>query len=202
MKCAGIAEITDIKGFTLNECLITIAISAVLITQITPGFFDFIEKQKSRMSIRQMASELTIARSTAMSRSATVTLCGWNELTQRCTVNWNGQRTLFVDVDEDGRLDPKDIRVKTWPPMPEDSQIKTRFFGGRQHFQVRPNGLTRASNGSILYCPPSGNPEHAEQIIISLTGRIRFARDTDNDGIAEGTDGKALICPKPQDSFP
>ncbi len=103
---------------------------------------------------------------------------------------------MFVDADEDGRLDSKDNEIRWWPAMPEGSRVTAKFFGTRSQFSVTARGMARARNGTVLYCPPSGDPRHAGQIIVSLTGRTRLARDTDKNGIPEDSGGRDLVCVK------
>jgi len=58
---------------------------------------------------------------------------------------------------------------------------------------MSPNGYTRYQNGTFTYCPKEGL-KYARAIILNAAGRMRYSKDSDNDGINEGADGKPLRC--------
>lgn len=59
---------------------------------------------------------------------------------------------------------------------------------------MTPRGTTNYQNGNFSFCPSNKNPALARQIIVSATGRTRYARDLDGDGIVENSKGQPLHC--------
>ena len=181
-------------GITLIESLIAITIISLLAVQSAPDFKNFLEKQEVIASTHQLTSALRLTRHAAVNYNFMATLCPWDKQSARCVRNWQRETMIFIDRNNDYKLDTSDQIVRQLPALPNGSQVQFRSFGNRPYLQMRPNGMTNYQNGHILYCPPSGNPKYAHQIIIGPTGRLRLARDSDGDGISEDSQGRPLAC--------
>ena len=81
------------------------------------------------------------------------------------------------------------------PRLGEGERFYWRSFRNRSYLMIRPSGLTDWQNGNFLYCPESGDPRLARQIVINAQARVRHARDSDGDGIVEDARGRAVVCP-------
>lgn len=70
-----------VRGFTLIELMVTIAISAILLGLAVPSFSSFIKSQAVRTSSSDLNAALIFARSEAIKRNSNVTLTpasgGW-----------------------------------------------------------------------------------------------------------------------------
>lgn len=183
------------SGLTLIESLIAIAIISLLAWQSAPGFKNFLEQQRAIANTHQLASALRLTRHAAVSYNLVATLCPWDKQSARCSHNWQQESMIFIDRNNNHKLDTDDQVVRQLPALSEGSHVQFRSFGNHQYLQIRPNGMTNYQSGHILYCPPGGNPKYANQIIISMTGRLRLARDSDGDGISEDSRGRPLTCP-------
>lgn len=159
-----------------------------------PDFAAFIERQTTVAATGRIMSALRLTRNTAITHRTTATFCPWNQIQQSCDTNWQKTSAVFLDRNSNGHFDPEDTVARHLPALPEGSQVEFRSFRRKDFFQINGSGITNYQNGHFLYCPPSGNPAHASRIIIAVTGRLRLAHDTDNDGIAEDGQGKPIQC--------
>ena len=108
---------------------------------------------------------------------------------------WHNGALVFLDRNANGRFDGSDVLLRRIPRLGEGERFYWRSFRNRSYLMIRPSGLTDWQNGNLLYCPASGDPRFARQIVINAQGRVRHARDSDGDGIVEDAQGRAVDCP-------
>lgn len=75
------------RGFTLIELVVSIAVAAILATLAAPSFREFIATQRIRNASFDLTSALTLARSEAITRNASVSLL-------RTATTWGGGWTV------------------------------------------------------------------------------------------------------------
>ncbi len=75
------------RGFTLIELVVTIAVAAILATLAAPSFREFITTQRIRNASFDLTTALTLARSEAITRNANVSLL-------RTAGTWDGGWTV------------------------------------------------------------------------------------------------------------
>ena len=63
------------NGFTILELMVTISILAIATTMAAPSFTSLIKETRTRAQVRDMVAALELARSNAVMRRHTVTLC-------------------------------------------------------------------------------------------------------------------------------
>lgn len=183
------------RGHTLLEVVIVVAIIAILTNLSVPGLGATVRSQQGEVVLNELARQMAFARSSAVSRGSTVTLCRDNGVGQ-CGSHWNDGVVVFVDHDGDGRRDNDDelLRQAAFTAAGAAASLQLRSFPNRQYVQFVPLGFTAGQSGSFLWCPPDGDATLARLLIFTQAGRTRFARDSDGDGIREGADGKPLAC--------
>ena len=108
---------------------------------------------------------------------------------------WHNGALVFLDRNANGRFDGSDVLLRRIPRLGEGERFYWRSFRNRSYLMIRPSGLTDWQNGNLLYCPASGDPRFARQIVINAQARVRHARDSDGDGIVEDAQGRAVDCP-------
>ncbi|MBE0434861.1 MAG: GspH/FimT family pseudopilin [Methylomicrobium sp.] len=62
------------QGFTLLEAMITIAIAAIILVLAVPSYRDVLERNRVREAVESLSSDIKLARTEAIKRSADVTL--------------------------------------------------------------------------------------------------------------------------------
>ncbi len=185
-------------GFSLTELLVSLAILAGLASLAGPGMVRLVQQERSTAALNQLLGAVHLARSSAITRGAMVTLCpSANGQTCAGRNRWHEGAIVFSDEDRDGRRDPDDALLRALPGFPDSSRVYWRSFRNKSYLQINGRGMTNWQNGHFLYCPANGDPRLARQLILNAQARVRKAPDRDGDGIAEGANGDPLRCPDP-----
>ena len=180
-------------GLTLVELLITLLVSALLVSIAVPSFTHLVKRSKANGETSKILSVLALARSESIKRSRVVTLCKTPDQAE-CGGDWQDGWILFVDKDKDGRRDEGE-ELLTGGRMEQGFKVSYRAFGSFNHLRFTPMGFTLSHNGTFKICPADDDPRYARVVIISKTARTRLSRDADGDGIYEDASGKPRVCP-------
>ena len=215
VKCAGL---------TLVELLTTLAVAGILVASASGGAGHLLGQHRASASVNQMLGAIRFARHAAVAHRSPATLCpadGAQSLQpgsprgnpsqeslppgsprgspsqERCgrRNTWHNGALVFLDRNANGRFDGSDVLLRRMPRLGEGERFYWRSFRNRSYLMIRPSGLTDWQNGNFLYCPESGDPRLARQIVINAQARVRHARDSDGDGIVEDARGRAVVCP-------
>ena len=194
VKCAGL---------TLLELLTTLAVAGILVASASGGATRLIEQHRAGAAVNQMLGAVRFTRHAAVTHRSFATLCPAGDARperpsqpgcgRRNT--WHNGALVFLDRNANGRFDGKDVLLRRIPPLQDGDRFYWRSFRNRSHLMLRPDGLTDWQNGNLLYCPESGDPRFARQIVINAQARVRHARDSDGDGIVEDARGRPVACP-------
>lgn len=180
-------------GFTLIELLFVILITCLL-SFMAAGMWNTLQlRLEARTAISMVASSLSDARNTAISRQIPIAVCGSSNASE-CDSRWQDGVLVFLDVAGVGKpSSDKDIlgfyRIET-----DDARIVWKGFGSGTSLRFDHFGRASASNGSFTYCPGNKENLYARQVVINRGGRVRYSRDRNGDGIHEDAGGKALSC--------
>jgi len=136
-----------LRGVTLIEVLMTLSITAVLFASTVPAFKGALERQRLTATTNELVLAVNIARTEATSRRARVAI------TPQRSNDWSTGWHVFIDSDDNGRLDAGETIVRTFDPVPARLTVVAAFgaFDGHvlsfDHF-----GLLRrpGSNGMVL----------------------------------------------------
>lgn len=185
--------ISDHKGLSLIELLVTLAVLAILLTLSLPGLGDRRGKIEGEKVMAELTAAISMARASAVDHNLMVTLCRSDD-GLHCQGSWKDGSIIFTDENEDRIVNGNDRLLYRTSAMQIGGTLRFRSFRNRQYLQMTPRGFTNYQNGNFTYCPADGDPRLARQIIVSLSGRTRMARDLDGDGIVEDSRGNPLKC--------
>ncbi|MDO6424688.1 GspH/FimT family protein [Saccharophagus degradans] len=178
------------RGFTLLDLLIALAILSLLINLATPNLTSSLEKSKSKSLTVNIRSAIALARTKAITTEQTVSICGLQN-NNECTKNQFTQIAIFVDKNKNGRIDEAE-NVLLLNDLQYTGQITLGASLGRKYIRFKKDGSAQQA-GSFTYCNPN-HPTYSSRVTISMMGRLYTAKDLDNDGIVENSDGSPISC--------
>ncbi len=181
------------KGFTLVELMLTVSIVAIALAVAIPAMDRWILQNRVNAELRSLHRDLQNARQKAIFGRQRISLCP-RLGDHSCGKDWSQGRHLFSDKDGNGQIDDGEIILASREKIPESDSLRWKAFAAKPYIQWLPTGITNHMNGSFVYCGQN-RPEFARAVIVSKSGRTRFSRDSDEDGIDENASGKALTCP-------
>ncbi len=179
-------------GFTLIEMMVTLVVAAILLTVAGPAFRDLILNNRLVAASNSIAGSLNAARTEAIAQQRTVTVCSSANGTA-CGGTWSDGWITFVDMDANGTVDAGDT-VLRWT-QPAHAEVALRFVGASK-VRYNSQGFALANSaGDFVFCDSRG-ASHARAVIVTATGRVSVATDTDAtpDGILNGGGGANVTC--------
>jgi type IV fimbrial biogenesis protein FimT len=179
------------RGFSLLELMVVLIIAAILMNVALPSFTSFINNQQRKSALYGLMGVFSFARQHAVMTGAIVTVCPL-DITDACGRDWNGDIHAFLDPNNSRKLLAPEALLRTISPSGSGLLIVRSL--NRSFFQFRPTGFVHSDLGNVTWCPKSRDTSLAGQIIINRGGQVRFARDTDNDGVPEDSRGRPLRC--------
>jgi type IV fimbrial biogenesis protein FimT len=184
------------NGFSIIELLLTLSVITLLLAVATPKLPAFLEKNQGEKALIAIARAIHVGRTAAIKTGGTVTICRSYDAST-CSGNWQDGLIVFTDQNIDRVINHTDQLLVQLMFNKLPGTIVWRAFQNRQYLQLNSRGDLIHQNGTFTWCASSGNAQSAHQLIVSGTGRIRFAVDSDGDGIRTGSNGLPLSCQNP-----
>lgn len=173
-------RISAVRGMTLVELLVTLAIAAILLSLAAPSMASFIQSTRLRGAANELASTLMYARSEAIKRGQSVTVCksdNPNAVNPSCSTSatWQQGWLVFVDYDKDGVADsattPADLALRVGSPDISDLVV-TFASNFKNYIQYTSNGVSIGSDklagGSLALCMNN----KSQVLTVGTTGRL------------------------------
>jgi len=185
LRPAGLS-VAGSLGFSLIELLVTLSLVSILLFVAAPGMTNLIADSRVAETCHRVRASLALARSEAIRRSTTVTLCASVD-SQSCAGRakqgkylWS-QLLLFKDNNADRMFFTAD----------QDELIRVvDLSGGGQVLWNRGQSTIYASDGSLsgsvngsFYIFDEADMSQGVRMLLQLTGRLRQA-DFSNQDIA------------------
>jgi type IV fimbrial biogenesis protein FimT len=167
----------SLRGFTLIELMVTIAVVAILLAIAAPSFTSLINNNRLTAQANEVVVSLQQARMEAVRRNRSVTVC---RTTDGATCATAGRWNSWITVAAGGEV----LRVNTVKaPLQVTSNAASIIF--------RADGLARAAAGgaltanSITVCIPTTRPVLNRRVVDLVNGSR----------ISTGTPNGAGACP-------
>lgn len=88
-----------LRGFTLVELMVTLAVALALLGIAVPAYRQLVESNARAAAISDLTSSLALARSEAVNRAATISLCPSSNGTACEAVPWTSGWLMFLNAD-------------------------------------------------------------------------------------------------------
>ena len=196
------------RGFTLYELLVTMLVIGVILGLGVPNLLEFTRNNRMTATANDMQTALMLARSEAVKRRSTMTLCASPnpiDASPTCSADGTGTQGGYIvwdDADADAVVDGgEDVLLQR-----DDPQDITVFASsGYVHFNMNGNRADIPATGVnsadvVLFCDARGNTivsgtlSAARAIRISPTGRGRVLAETGEIATLAGAPWN-LSCP-------
>lgn len=159
-----------VRGFTLVELMVTVAVAAILLALATPSFTSLINSNRLAGAANEMVGVLQTARMEAVRLNRTVSVCAG------CDGNADSL-VAFRDEDDNGAAAADEIlRVATVNPAVE--------LTAGDDIAFRADGLGREDDGNLAdtsyrFCIPTDQPENNIRLVTIASGS-RISTEADS----------------------
>lgn len=161
---------TATRGFTLVELLVTMAVAAILLTVAVPNFQMFVLNSRMTTQANDLITAFNMARSEAVKRAASVTVCASSNGTT-CTGTWAQGWIVRDAAGTPIRAQEALGGASTLTGGANVASMITFTSNGRTTI---PAAATTAST-TLTLCPPSPASVQGRAIQIERTGRTRVS---------------------------
>ena len=165
-------------GLTLLECLVAVALTALLTVLAVPAFRDLLVRRAVLVTAEALVGDLRFARSEAVKRGTQVSVCrSANGSACSATGNWVEGWIVFVDRNTKGVVDPEDevLRVQARQPQLE-SIASDNPNTDKASFNFLPMGMSGPATQTFKLTPASPAPSNSLRVVcVSSQGRPRLA---------------------------
>ncbi len=139
-------------GFTLSETLAALAVTGLGVAFAVPGMQALAERNRQATAVNQLVTTLHLARSEAVMRNRSVTVCASTAGEQCDSTTWEAGWITFIDTDADGARATGDQLLERAAPLPGLVLRSTAFADG---LSFGPNGrVAGTGHGEFDFCAP------------------------------------------------
>jgi len=173
-----------VKGLTLIELMIGVALLTILLSVGVPGVHELIEKYQANTSVSTLKQVFMRARTVALDKEISVTSCPMRN--NACSTDWSDTLTVFADINNNQALDlDEPIYFRTEMAISTGYWLKKR--ANSPYVKFSPQGHAFSTATTFLYCPSSSKLQLAKQLVINFQGRIRIGHYLNQNGTPYST---------------
>lgn len=159
------------SGFTLIEMLIAIAIAAILLAVGVPSFNQIIRDNRATTQTNEVATALAIARSEALRRARSVSVCPSTNNTSCSGSNWAVGWIVVLDGNNSGAPNVSEV-LRAFSAMNGSTTPVAPT-----HIRYLSSGMLNATAVQTIDVRPEGCAgTERRSISISTTGRVSVTR--------------------------
>jgi type IV fimbrial biogenesis protein FimT len=171
-------------GFTLIELMVTLAVAAILLTVAIPSFRSTVQNNRATGQANDLLSSLNVARSEAVKRGATVSVCISSDQAKCTGASWALGWLIWSDINGDGIVDAAEI-IKVHEALTGASTLTAADNGGTAISSISylSTGMTTLATGTTVIfqlrtpgCTGKGTMAQNRDITINAVGRASVTR--------------------------
>lgn len=163
-----------VKGFTLLELMVTLAVLVVTLTLGVPAFAGLQQRARTASAFHLLTTSLATARLSAVKHGEAVSICPSSDgQTCRDGVVWDDGWILFADPEHDDQ--PASVAAVLQRIDGISNGLALRSTQGRTQVRFTPNGWAYNSNLSIRLCDEK-NALLLGKVVVNNAGRPRSER--------------------------
>lgn len=169
------------RGFTLIELVVTIAVAAILLGVAVPSFQEIIKNNRMAANVNEFISALNLARSEAIKRGVSVTVC-WSGDGAACGAggtNWMNGWIVFAEnagnigtanLGTGACLLTEDCLLRVYPAL----SAGYTFDGNNPVTnRITYNSRGMSAAGTLVMCDDRAFGAKARAVVIARTGRAQ-----------------------------
>lgn len=174
------------RGFTIVEMGVVVAIIGVLTALAVPGMRDFIGARATEAEAEELVYTLRQARSEAIKRGLEVSVCAGTNVDKSSVscaggTAWEVGGLAFVDYDRNGSLDGNDQKVRVYAGQAGVQSVTTTVKSltmARSGILLLVNGAAVAdgTSASFVIKPQSGSDRTARTVCVNKQGRVSVSK--------------------------
>ena len=166
----------SVKGFTLIEALVVMAVAAILLAVAIPAWSHARAAANSGSVRAELASTLLDAVRHSAIAGTEVVICPTSPSGCSGSTNWDSGWIAFADINGNRVPDANETRLVRGNALPSDVHLRTTT--GRTRLVFQPNGGNAGSNVTFTLCDSRG-PKSATTLVLSNTGNLRPGQPTE-----------------------
>lgn len=177
-------------GVTLIELMTVLVVATILIGIAVPAIGDFIRNSRMIAQSNELAADLALARSEAVKRATSVTVCKSANPTaslpscDTAGANWAAGRVIFIDASSNNQIDSGELvlRVRealgTGATLNGGTNIQDLIVFTRTGLTTlgAPADAANPVENRFVLCDERG-ARHGRSITLEVTGRAAVARN-------------------------
>ncbi|ABG41675.1 Prepilin-type cleavage/methylation [Paraglaciecola sp. T6c] len=174
------------RGVTLIELMISVSIAVILAASVAPSLQATISHNTIAAQMNKISALAQYARGHSIDNQIETTFCATSDYAT-CSNNWALAKMVFVDTNGDGERNANESLLASLSVERNNIAVQ----GPQNPVVFTMNGGAN-NNADILFCGEETSSHRA--LFISLQGRVKTSRDSDNNGVYEGRNGETLSC--------
>ena len=161
------------RGFSLLELMFALSVLAILLGLSVPPFVSVIRNNRVISQNNEFIGALNYARSEAVRRNESVTLCSSTNGTGCSTTTvWGTGWITFVDLNANGTLDGAEVVMQVSPPVISGFTLDSTT-GSLNNVRFQGNGmLGNAAGGSFRLQKTGCSGLYARTTSVDVRGRV------------------------------
>lgn len=163
------------NGFTLLELMVALVVVSILLTVGLPSFSASVRQNCTITAANTMLTVLTAARSEALKRDRTVTLCKSADgatCSTAASVTWDMGYLMFLDANANQQYNGTSAE----PLLKVERPVSTCATITNAEHYVRYTGLGKMLDNSTFVVTTTGTTPYQRNVVISPAGRPRIVK--------------------------